>query len=164
MNTESNIVASIAPEDTGENRGLTIMICPVCSKRVRDTDLERYYCESANTVIELCSDCREEFEGDHDVQIDSDTLDADTYRKLFDFASAAALKADDGLPGLNELTAPMVASALDGDAWQSGGGIWLIVKRTSDGRVVTISPEVVNEYANKEAFEKDWPKSSLQLT
>jgi hypothetical protein len=45
--------------------------------------------------------------------------------------------------GLNQITAPIVAAALGGDAWQSGGGIWVIVKRTSDGRVLTLSPEVI---------------------
>ena len=155
--------AKVTPEEDGENRGMAMMICPVCGKRIRETDLERYFEGSSENKVDLCTDCREEFEGDNDLQIDSDTLDGDIYRKLFDFASAAAMKADEGRQGLNELTAPIVASALDGDAWQSGGGIWLIVKRTTDGRVVTISPEVVNEYANEEAFEEDRPKSNLVM-
>jgi len=165
MKTDSQCVrAKVAPEEDGENRGMAMMICPVCGKRIRETDLERYFEEKSSNTIELCTDCREEFEGDNDLQIDSDTLDGDIYEKLLGFSSADATKADEGLQGLNELTAPMVASALNGDAWQSGGGIWLIVKRTTDGRVVTISPEVVNEYANEEAFEEDRPKSSLVMS
>ena len=162
MKTDSKcVLGKVAPEEDGDNRGMAKMICPVCGKRIRETDLERYFEDNSQNTIELCTDCREEFEGDNDLQIDSDTLDGDIYGKLLDFASAITI--DEESQGLNELTAPVVATALGGDAWQSGGEIWLIVKRTTDGRVVTISPEVVNEYANDEAFEEDRPKSSLVM-
>jgi len=164
MKTDSQCVrAKFAPEEDGENRGLAMMICPVCGKRIRETDLERYFEENSENTVELCTDCREEFESDNNLQIDSDTLAGDIYGKLLGFAEAAVMTLDDASQGLNELTAPEMATALGGDAWQSGGGIWLIVKRTTDGRVVTISPEVVNEYANEEAFEEDRPKSSLVM-
>jgi hypothetical protein len=155
--------AKVTPEEDGENRGMAMMICPVCGKRIRETDIERYFEENSANTVELCTDCREEFEGDNNLQIDSDTLNSDIYGKLLGFAAASAMEANEERQGLNELTAPLVAAALDGDAWQSGGGIWLIVKRTTDGRVVTISPEVINEYANEEAFEEDRPKSSLVM-
>jgi hypothetical protein len=165
MKTDCKCVrAKVAPEEDGENRGMATMICPVCGKRIRETDLERYFEENSENTVELCTDCREEFESDNNLQIDSDIMNGDIYGKFLDFASTAALKVDEVNQGLNELTAPVVATALGGDAWQSGGGIWLIVKRTSDGRVVTISQEVVNEYANEEAFEEDRPKSSLMIS
>jgi len=104
------------------------------------------------------------------------TLDEDIYR-IVDFikkhqmprlpestepgAPAPAIDAEN--QGLNERTAPMVADALGGDAWLSGGWIWLVVKRTADGRVVTISPEVINEYADEQAFEANRPKSSMVM-
>jgi hypothetical protein len=164
MKTDSQYVrAKVASEEDGENRGLAMMICPVCGKRVQETDLERYFEDNSETTIELCTDCREEFEGDNDLQIDSDTLNGDIYGKLLAFASEAAAGLGKDNQDLNEVSAPIVAAALGGDAWQSGGGIWLIVKRTVDGRVVTISPEVVNVYENKEAFEEDRPKSSLVM-
>ena len=165
MKTDSKcVLAKVAPEEDGENRGMATMICPVCGKRIRETDIERYFEENSENTVELCTDCREEFEGDNDLQIDSDTLDGDIYEKLFGFAEAAVMTLDEESHGLNELTAPVVATALGGDTWQSGGGIWLIVKRTTDGRVVTISPEVVKEYENEEAFEEDRPKSSLVMS
>ena len=164
MRTDSKcIIAKIAPEEDGGTRGLASMICPVCGKRVREPDLERYYEANSENTVELCTDCREEFEGDNDLQIDEDLLDADIYGRLLVFAAAAVRELDGDLQGLNELTTPMAAAALGGEAWQSGGGIWLIVKRTVDGRIVTISPEVVNEYENEEAFEEDRPKSSLVI-
>jgi hypothetical protein len=164
MKTDSkSVVANFAPEENGEYRGLAMMICPVCSQRVRESDLERYYEEKTENRVELCTDCREEFEGDNDLTIDSDTVDGNVYGKLLVFAAAAVKEIDGDLQGLNEATAPTVATALGGDAWQSGGGIWVIVKRTTDGRVVTITPEVVNEYADEAAFEEDRPKSSLVM-
>jgi hypothetical protein len=111
----------------------------------------------------LCTACREEFESDNDLELDSDTLDGEVYGKLWAFSSAAAARFVAEHQGLNELTAPIVAAALGGDAWQSGGGIWVIVKRTSDGHVLTLTPEVINEYANEEAFEEDRPKSTLVM-
>jgi len=163
MKTDSKcVLAKVAPEENGENRGMATMICPVCGKRIRETNLERYFEDNSENTIELCTDCREEFEGDNDLQIDSDTLDGDIYGKLLNFASTITI--DEESQGINDLTAPVVATALGGDAWQSGGGIWLIVKRTTDGRVVTISPEVVNEYSNEEAFEEDRPKISLVMS
>jgi hypothetical protein len=165
MNTESkSIVAKFAPEETGECRGLAMMICPVCDKRFRETDLERYFEQDSQNKIELCTSCREEFESDNDLVIDSDTLDCDVYGKLWAFSLAAAVRLVAEHQGLNDLTAPIVAAALGGDAWQSGGGIWVIVKRTSDGRVLTLSPEVINEYASEEAFEEDRPKCSLVMS
>ncbi len=158
-----SVLAKFAPEENGENRGLAMMICPVCSKRVLESDLERYYEENTENRVELCTDCREEFESDNDLTIDSDTLDGNVYGKLLAFAAAAERDTDEDLQGLNEVTAPTVATALGGDAWQSGGGIWVIVKRTTDGRVVTITPEVVNEYADEAAFEEDRPKSRLVM-
>jgi hypothetical protein len=158
-----SVVAILAPEETGECRGLATMICPVCDKRIRETNLERYFEQESQNKVELCTSCREEFESDNDLSFDSDTLDCDVYGKLLAFSLAGAIRLVAGHQGLNELTAPIVAAALGGDAWQSGGGIWVIVKRTSDGRVLTLSPEVINEYANEEAFEEDRPESTLVM-
>lgn len=164
MKTDSkSILANFAPEENGANRGLAMMICPVCGERVQESDLERYDEEKTENRVELCTDCREEFEGDNDLSVESDMLDGNVYGKLLAFAAASVKEIDEEIQGLNEVTAPTVATALGGDAWQSGGGIWVIVKRTPDGRVVTMTPEVVNEYADEAAFEEDRPKSSLVM-
>lgn len=52
---------------------------------------------------------------------------------------------------MTESNAIAVASALGGEAWHSGGGIWLVrmVKRT--GRVILISDESICEYESESA-------------
>lgn len=54
---------------------------------------------------------------------------------------------------MNEQAAKSIAKALEAEAWQSGGGIWLVIRRRHDGRLVVISDETINEYESEEAFE-----------
>jgi hypothetical protein len=54
---------------------------------------------------------------------------------------------------MNEQQANALAEALGGLTWNSGGGIWLVLKERSDGRLVVISDEVVCEYASQADFE-----------
>jgi hypothetical protein len=65
---------------------------------------------------------------------------------------------------MDEKQAGKLAKLIGGDPWQSGGGIWLVIKNTSDGRVVTFSDEVVIEYENEAAFEEDRVKTSILIT
>lgn len=53
---------------------------------------------------------------------------------------------------MNEQQANALAAALGGYAWNSGGGIWLVLKERADGRLVVFSDEMVCEYAGAEAF------------
>jgi hypothetical protein len=62
---------------------------------------------------------------------------------------------------MDERKAKALAKLLGGDPWQSGGDVWLVVKRTADGRVVTISDEVVVEYEDNAAFEANREKASI---
>ncbi len=43
----------------------------------------------------------------------------------------------------NEEQATAVAEALGGTAWQSGGGIWLVLFDAGDGRFVAASEDLV---------------------
>ena len=54
---------------------------------------------------------------------------------------------------MDEKQATAIADSLGGEAWQSGGEIWLVLKERADGKLVVISDEVVCEYANREAFD-----------
>ena len=56
-----------------------------------------------------------------------------------------------------------LARALAGDAWNSGGGIWLAVVRRADGGVVAISDEVVCEYASEDDLVSGQPETSILL-
>ena len=53
---------------------------------------------------------------------------------------------------MDEEKAEMLAKLLDGETWNSGGDIWLVILRRADGKVVAISDEVVAEYADEEAL------------
>jgi len=65
---------------------------------------------------------------------------------------------------MTEQQATAMADALDADAWQSGGGIWVVLKRRSDGRLDVLSDEVVCEYQSIEAFERSEPSMAIMLT
>jgi len=47
---------------------------------------------------------------------------------------------------MTEQQAEIVASALGGEAWNSGGDIWLVVFRRSDGKVIALSDESLVVY------------------
>lgn len=64
---------------------------------------------------------------------------------------------------MNERQATVVAESLGGTTWQSGGGIWLVLLRRSDGRLVVISDEVVCEYETEDHFEECRPRVSIPL-
>ncbi len=64
---------------------------------------------------------------------------------------------------MNEEQADAVAAALGGEAWNSGGGTYLVVLHRSDGKVVAISAEVVCVYADDDALQTDEPIESVVL-
>jgi hypothetical protein len=47
---------------------------------------------------------------------------------------------------MDEGQAMHVTEALGGEAWNSGGNIWLVLFHRSDGKLVVLSNEVVCEY------------------
>ncbi len=64
---------------------------------------------------------------------------------------------------MNEEQAEAVATALDGDSWQSGGDINLVLIHRKDGRLVVLSDEVVCEYKSEEAFDQCRADKSIPL-
>ncbi len=57
----------------------------------------------------------------------------------------------------------MVAAALGGQAWQSGGSIWLFLLRQGNGKLVAVSDEVICEYSNQTEFDMCKPHQSILL-
>jgi hypothetical protein len=53
---------------------------------------------------------------------------------------------------MNEREAVSLAEALGGEAWHSGGGIWLVPLTNSEGSLVVFSDDLVCEYRDEEAF------------
>lgn len=64
---------------------------------------------------------------------------------------------------MSEDQASAVAEALGGEAWQSGGGIWLVVIRRGDGHLVVLSDEVVCEYESDKAFDSAKELAAIRL-
>lgn len=54
---------------------------------------------------------------------------------------------------MDERTAEQLATILGGEAWQSGGGVWLVTVNREDGSLVVFSGDAVCEYENDEAFD-----------
>ena len=64
---------------------------------------------------------------------------------------------------MNESQAIQLAETLSGEAWQSGGDIWLVLLRREDGKLTVLSDEVVCEYENEESFENAKPANTILL-
>ena len=64
---------------------------------------------------------------------------------------------------MNEDQAKQIAQALSGEAWQSGGGIWLVLLRQGNGKLVVISDEAVCEYDDEKHFEESRPAKTILL-
>ena len=156
----NKIVAKYVSDYDSEKRdGSGRMFCPVCGEAARERDMEEYTEEGSDRSLELCTNCREGFERDLGLEIDSDTLAKPVFSQIWD----EALPQDEEETGLNEKTAEQVAKALGGEAWQSGGGIWLVLLRRKDGALVVISDEVIGEYSSEEAFEQNRADSTILL-
>jgi hypothetical protein len=56
-----------------------------------------------------------------------------------------------------------VAAALGGEAWQSGGNIWLVRFRGPDGQLVVISEDLVCEYEDDAGFDEGQPAKTIGL-
>ncbi len=64
---------------------------------------------------------------------------------------------------MDERKAQSVAKALGGEAWQSGGGAWLVIVRRDDGRLVVLSADAVCEYESETAFDEGRASSTILL-
>jgi hypothetical protein len=64
---------------------------------------------------------------------------------------------------VDEPSAQALAEVLGGDTWDTGGGLWLVLKKRSDGRVVAISDEAINVYENDESVQTGLPLESVLL-
>ena len=65
---------------------------------------------------------------------------------------------------MDERTAEQLATIVGGEAWQSGGGIWLVTVNRDDGSLVVFSGDAICEYENDEAFDAGQASKSILLT
>ncbi len=64
---------------------------------------------------------------------------------------------------MDESKAETIATLLGGYAWNSGGGLHLVVVEREDGHKVVISDEIICEYRNDETMESGEPLVSIRL-
>ncbi len=64
---------------------------------------------------------------------------------------------------MDEEKAEVLAKLLGGETWNSGGDIWLVILRRSDGKIVAISDEVVCEYADEGTLGAGVPDAAIGL-
>jgi hypothetical protein len=64
---------------------------------------------------------------------------------------------------MNTEQAEIVADALGGVPWDSGGGISLVGIKRGDGHLVVVSDEAICEYENDAAFDAGRPIRAILL-
>jgi hypothetical protein len=64
---------------------------------------------------------------------------------------------------MDESTAEQLAAIVGGEAWQSGGGIYLVTVNRDDGSLVVFSGDSVCEYENDEAFDAGRASKTILL-
>lgn len=69
-----------------------------------------------------------------------------------------------GSSAMDKKTAEQLEVLVGGEAWQSGGDIWLVTVHRKDGSLVVFSGDAVAEYENEEAFEEGNAKNVIDLT
>lgn len=65
---------------------------------------------------------------------------------------------------MDERTAEQLAAIVGGEAWQSGGGIWLVTVNREDGTLVVFSGDAICEYESDEAFDAGRAAKTILLT
>jgi len=134
--------------------------CPFCGEVYAERDMEEYLEEGTQRALDICSICREGFERDLEQEFESDILPKEVFSRIWDEAP----EQKEEPTGLNEETAEQLAKALGGEAWQSGGGICLVLMRRRDGGFVVLSEDVLSEYSSENAFEhNERPAASVRL-
>jgi hypothetical protein len=62
---------------------------------------------------------------------------------------------------MDEQQARAIVAALGrGEAWQTGGGLWVVLMRRDDGAFVVLSEDAVGVYADRGALDR-WHASTV---
>jgi hypothetical protein len=64
---------------------------------------------------------------------------------------------------MDENSAIKLAHVLGADTWNAGNGMWLVVKKRSDGKVLVFSNEIVRVFADAEAVQSGIPEESIAI-
>ena len=64
---------------------------------------------------------------------------------------------------MNEQQANQVADVLHASAWNSGGGVWLVMIPNHEGELIVISDDEIGVYHDEEDFEEGEAIASYSL-
>lgn len=64
---------------------------------------------------------------------------------------------------MDERTAEKLAVLVGGEAWQSGGGIYVVTVHRDDGSLVVFSGDAICEYENDQAFDAGRASNTILL-
>jgi hypothetical protein len=64
---------------------------------------------------------------------------------------------------MNEKQAEALATVFSGEAWDSGGGIWLAAYWRGDGKYIVFSGDAVCEYDSDQAFDEGDASNTIVL-
>ena len=65
---------------------------------------------------------------------------------------------------MDQRTAEHLAAIVGGEAWQSGGGVFLVTVNRDDGSLVVFSGDSICEYESDEAFDAGRASNTILLT
>ena len=65
---------------------------------------------------------------------------------------------------MNEMQANSLANIVGGEAWQSGGGVWLVTLDREDDHIIVFSGDAVCEYESDDAFNDGRASNTIVMT
>lgn len=65
---------------------------------------------------------------------------------------------------MTEAIAANLAETIGGQAWHSGGGIWLVRATTKEGHILIVAPNSISTYATEEDYYNGTPLIDIDLS
>lgn len=109
--------------------GLENLVCPICRAIIFELDMEHYFEEDSERSLDCCGNCREDFEREASVRVDSDVLAPKTFSAFWTYSNENmmidALKPENANREENRAQWKAI-TGLDGDdeSYQKTRAIW----------------------------------------
>lgn len=91
----NEILSRYSDKSADRHDGLSNMECALCGRIVFELDIEQYFAEDSNRRLECCTQCREDFEFDNNVSLESDALTPDVFNLFWAFG-VESMRANSG--------------------------------------------------------------------
>ena len=64
---------------------------------------------------------------------------------------------------MTKLEAEQIAETFSGRSWRAGDGVWLVIVKQPDGKVLVVSDDLLCEYETQKHFEQALPSQTIPL-